>query len=138
MGTFYGTHYARNEKALRDLQAATLALGTVLSTPAGVVVLGNLSDARHFGNELDGEYLTLCHAGKRPSKRREEKLRWAQHYLGEAEGYMEALIAMVMLAGGYEFDRRAARRAINDEVEYCSGHDTGIYLSCLSLQHARF
>ena len=123
---FYANHYTKNDDAINQLRIATLALGKVLSTPAGASILYELDMDRDMGKLRRDEYQRMIDDGKRPTKKREDARASYESYEGEAYALMNALSFLVVEASGYKCSNIAARRTINyelDEIskaEFCS------------------
>ena len=129
----YGNTYFTNEENLHEAEAATIALGDVLSTPTGAIMLGMLYDNERYSKYRRDEYEAFVIAGKRPSKSREYAFGAVQRYEGERNGLMEAMVIAVQQATNWTVRRRFARNAINYELEQLS--DTKLYIKCLSLTY---
>lgn len=107
---------------MRDrITKPTIALGKVLSTPAGVMLMYNYWSERGYSRRCDDQLNES--KGKRPTKREVNAMRtWAENQ-GQQSAYRDALAMMVLDAGGYEFPRRDAVRAVNYEVDEMSRGD---------------
>ena len=129
----YGNTYFTNEENMNEAKAATIALGDVLSTPAGTIMLGMLYDNERYSKYRRDEYEAFVIAGKRPSKSREYAFGAMQRYEGERGGIMDAMVIAVQQAANWTIRRRFARNAINYELEQMN--DTKLYIKCLSLTY---
>ncbi|MBR2804994.1 MAG: hypothetical protein IKE20_07670 [Eggerthellaceae bacterium] len=135
---FFGSIFVRNDAMLNELERATLALGEVLSTPMGVILMGTLQQDEFYANSNFDEYQSLVDAGKRPTKKRETILGMSRFYKGEANGLADALIFAVQQATNWTVRRRYARLVVNDELDAMQGYGTSnLYVKCMSLAYAR-
>lgn len=114
---WYGGSWSSNDKALASLIEGTKALGKVLSTPVGVVLLEELELVRWSGQSARADYQAMIDEGKRPTKKREDARAKYESYEGEYYANMNALVYMVVEASGYTVSHVAARRTINYELE---------------------
>lgn len=113
---FYG-----NSGSTRDIITsgvlATRALGVVLSTPVGVDALAQVRENMHYKKVHEDRYQTMLNSGKRPTKAREEERAKYEFWSGMEGAYREVLINLVVEKSDFKCDRRAARNAINFEIE---------------------
>lgn len=114
---WYGQTWTSDSRALQNLIDATKALGAVLSTPVGVVMLEELELARSCERDYRNDYEQMVDAGKRPTKKREDVRARYESYAGESYAGMNALVFMVVQASDYTTTHMAARKAINYELD---------------------
>jgi hypothetical protein len=113
---------------------ATLALGKVLSTPAGVTIFELLRDARDDVKHFSIEYNAMIAAKKRPSVAREKAARMVAGAMEEERTLKDCLTYILIDAGEHKFGKLAALHAINYELEASEGMPyRGIVEGCFSL-----
>lgn len=120
---WYANTWTNNERAIDMLVEATKALGKVLSTPVGVIMLEDLELSRWSEKQARADYEQMIDAGKRPTKTREDARAKYESYGGESYAMMNALSCMVVEASGYKVSNIAARRTISYELRQINDVD---------------